>query len=47
MPAFGVRKGRRPNKGFQRTALGAERDRSDFDSWKRLDSFPDLEVRRG
>src|SRR6266508_4020554 len=37
MPRFGVRKGRRPNKGFQRTALGAERDRGYFDSWNRPD----------
>ena len=35
-----------PNKRVEPTSLRAERDRSDFGSWFRLDGFPDLSVRR-
>jgi hypothetical protein len=36
----------RPNKPLQRTLLLGERDRAFFESWNRLESFPDLVVRR-
>jgi len=32
---------------MQPTPLRVEQDRAFFDSWKRLDCFPDLWVRRG
>jgi hypothetical protein len=35
-----------PNKPLELTPLRGEQDRCDFESWKRLDSFPDLSVRR-
>jgi hypothetical protein len=31
---------------LQRTALGAEQDRGDFENSNQFDSFPDLSVRR-
>jgi hypothetical protein len=31
-----------PNKPLELTPLHVERDRCDFDSWFRLDCFPDL-----
>jgi hypothetical protein len=35
-----------PNKGLQRTALCAEQDRGDFETWNQLEGLPDLAARR-
>jgi hypothetical protein len=35
-----------PNMPLDLTPLRVEQDRPDFDSWFRLDCFPDLSVRR-
>jgi len=39
-------KGPAPNTGLQRTALGAERDRGDFETWNQPNCLPDLSMRR-
>jgi hypothetical protein len=35
-----------PNTPLELTPLRVERDRGDFESWSRLDRFPDQAVRR-